>query len=201
MNENDIPGPDWFDSDPELDSTEEGLRFLAVLRERAESGGWSCDPDDTYASFAVFENRTELLVTLELWDNTIEPGGHVLTVGAFFTGSRLVGGEFHDQLYTLERSSETAIEASGSPEDLAERAAEWFERMLDLPVLRNEFVVDGRIVNRQWVLAHTGREVASQFRVEPGDPLARTVQVRGKAVGNAADAGDAGDAGDTGDHF
>ncbi|MFC9399226.1 hypothetical protein ACFTWS_39890 [Streptomyces sp. NPDC057027] len=180
MSEYDTSGG-WFDADPELEFTEDGLRFLAALRERAESGGWGCEPDDTYATFAVFENRTELLVTLGLSDPTTEPEQHVLTVGAFFTGSRLVGGEFHDQLYTLERTLETLIEDDGSPEFLAERAAEWFARMTELPVLRNEFAVDGRVVNRQWVLAGSGRELAAQFRVEPGDPLARTVQVRGAA--------------------
>ncbi|MFV5996927.1 hypothetical protein ACNPQM_32110 [Streptomyces sp. NPDC056231] len=80
-----------------------------------------------------------------------------------FTGFRLVGGEFRDQLYTLERNSETAIESSGTSEFLAERAAEWFTRMLELPVLRNEFEVGGRVVNRQWVLAGTGRELTPQF--------------------------------------
>jgi len=170
----------WFDTDPELEPTEEGLRFLAVLRERAEAGGWSCDPDDTYASFAVFENRTELLVTLDLRDPLSESDAHILTVGAFFTGSRLIGGEFHDQLYTLERSPETAIEHSGSPEFLADRAADWFTAMLALPILRNDFFVEGRVVNRQWVLARTGRELAHEFPVKPGDQLAGTVHVRGQ---------------------
>ncbi|MFE7711966.1 hypothetical protein ACFU6I_40855 [Streptomyces sp. NPDC057486] len=185
MNEHDNPGPVWFEPDPELEATEEGLRFLAALRERAESGAWSCDPDDTFASFEVFENRTELMVTLELYDPDSDPEAHILTVGAFFTGSRLVGGEFHDQLYTLERNPETAIESSGTPEFLAGRAAEWFTRMLELPVLRNEFEVGGRVVNRQWVLAGSGRELTSQFRVQPGDPLARTVPVRGGRAAGA----------------
>ncbi|MEU9207581.1 hypothetical protein AB0D27_06380 [Streptomyces sp. NPDC048415] len=170
----------WFDIDPELEPTEEGLRFVTTLRERAAAGAWSCDPDDTYATFAVFENRTELLVTLDLRDPVSESDAHIFTVGAFFTGSRLIGGEFHDQLYTLERTLETAIEHSGSPEFLAERAAEWFTAMLALPILRNDFIVDGRVVNRQWVLARTGRQLASEFRVEPGDTAGRTVQVRGE---------------------
>ncbi|AVH56909.1 hypothetical protein C4B68_15205 [Streptomyces dengpaensis] len=177
-----VPGV-WFDADPELEATEEGLRFLTVLRERAEAGAWPCDPDDTYASFAVFENRTELLVTLDLWDPVSASDAHIVTVGAFFTGLRLIGGEFHDQLYTLECPPETLIEQSGSPEFLAERAADWFTAMLALPVLRKDFIVDGRVVNRQWVLARTGRQLASEFRVEPGDPVGRTVQVRGEVGG------------------
>lgn len=181
MSEHDTSGG-WFDTDSELEPTEEGLRFLAALRARAESDGWDCDPKDTFATFAVFENRTELLVTLDLSDPSCEPEQHVLPVGAFFTGARLVGGEFHDQLYTLERSPETLIEADGSPEFLAERAAEWFRRMCEVPVLRREFEVGGRVVNRQWVLAGSGRELAAQFRVEPGDPLARTVRVRGRSA-------------------
>ncbi|MFJ9679880.1 hypothetical protein ACIRP2_17695 [Streptomyces sp. NPDC101194] len=185
MNEHDTPGPVWFEPDAELEATEVGLRFLAALRERAESGAWSCDPDDTFASFAVFENRTELLVTLELCDPDSDPETHMLTVGAFFTGSRLVGGEFRDQLYTLEQNPETVIKSSGTPEFLAERAAEWFTRMLELPVLRNEFEVGGRVVNRQWVLAGTGRELTSRFRVQPGDPPARTVPVRGGRAAGA----------------
>ncbi|MFG2329601.1 hypothetical protein ACGFMM_08240 [Streptomyces sp. NPDC048604] len=181
MSEHDTSGV-WFDADPELEPTEDGLRFLAALRERAESGDWGCEPDDTFATFAVFEERTELLVTLDLGDPATEPEQHVLTVGAFFTGSRLVGGEFHDRLYTLERSPETLLQEDGAPEFLAERAAEWFLRMAGLPVVRNEYEVDGRIVNRQWLLADSGRELAAQFRVEPGDPLTRTVRVRGGAA-------------------
>lgn len=180
----------WFAPDPELEPTEEGLRFLTALRERAEEdGGWPCDPEDTYATYAVFQHRTELLVTLELYDPS-SPEHHLLTVGAFFTGGgRLAGGEFHDQLYTLEQHPETLIEASGAaPEALAERAAEWFRRMLELPVLRHDFEVDGRVVNQQWVLADSARELTARFRVEPGDPLARTVQVRGGSapVGDGA---------------
>ncbi|MDQ0989507.1 hypothetical protein [Streptomyces sp. V3I7] len=134
MNESSI----WFEADPELDLTEEGERFLAVLRERAQDGRWTCDAEDTYASFAVFENRTELMVTLDMWDPSTEPERHILTVGAFFTGSQLVGGEFHDQLYTLERTPQTAIQLSGSPEFLAERAARWFTAMLALPRTRKD---------------------------------------------------------------
>ncbi|WP_406861609.1 hypothetical protein ABZO31_14520 [Streptomyces sp. HUAS MG47] len=165
----------WFAQDPDLDPTEESRRFLTALREHA--AGWPCDPEDTYASFEVFEHRTELLVTLYLYDGE----HHLLTVGAFLTGAgtRLSGGEFHDQLYTLEQHPETLIEARGTPEHLAERAAEWFLRMAALPVLRNEFAVGGRVVNRQWVLAGSGRELTARFRVQPGDPLARTVRVRG----------------------
>lgn len=54
-----------------------------------------------------------------------------ITVGVYINGSTMRGDILHNQLFTfLDRPTRLAVTAEGSPTELAERAADWFEGIL-----------------------------------------------------------------------
>lgn len=82
----------------------------------------------------------------------------LMSIGVYFDGSRLRGDHLHNQSYELpDMPTPDAISAEGRPEELAARAADWFEELLRRPLLRREWWSRGRIVARRWEEEATGR--------------------------------------------
>lgn len=173
----------WFDlPDEELDSEADRI-FLAALRARAESRGWACDPDDTQAFQFRNLDHDELKLVLTLGD--FEQNEILFSYGLVFDGSRIFGDLVHDQTFDFELGTIAHVEAAGTPESLAERAAEWFEAIVGWRVLRREWLQYDRVIYQEWevrrkwqalsedrVLAH------STHRARPVAPPDRVVEVR-----------------------
>ncbi|MGW7538408.1 hypothetical protein [Amycolatopsis sp. NPDC054798] len=123
---------EWFEYCGDLSETER--RFVEALRVRA--AGWrECplnsrvDPPDA---------ELPLVASLDLTD----PASRLvlLTVGVHLDGRTLRGDEVHNQLFTLpDEPTSLAFTATGDPDELAVRAANWFENLLRRPVVRYEW--------------------------------------------------------------
>ncbi|MGW6704617.1 hypothetical protein ACWGDE_06970 [Streptomyces sp. NPDC054956] len=85
-------------------------------------------------------------------------------MGAHFGGSVVRGGELHNQDFTIRQAaSEFVLEAAGSPAELGNRAAEWFEAILARPLVRREWHHEGRMYAVRYEYADTGRGLCEGF--------------------------------------
>jgi hypothetical protein len=148
---------DWFEGAGRTDAER---RFLAVLRERAES--WAAldlDPQDTQA----WTDREPLYVHVDLTDPS-----HELILGTLrveFDGRRVVGGWSDGQLvHDLDPAAPDAFDtpAHESPETAAELAAGWLESQLRRPVERRDWRRGNVVIYREWILADSERALTSQ---------------------------------------
>ncbi|WP_409463417.1 hypothetical protein [Amycolatopsis sp. GA6-003] len=118
----------WFEYDGDLGETEH--RFAEVLRVRAAA--WRANPLDSRLDPPGA--GLPLVASLDLTD----PAAHcvILTVGVHLDGRILRGDEVHNQLFTLpDEPTSLAFTATGEPEELAARAADWFEAILRRPIV------------------------------------------------------------------
>lgn len=182
-----MDGIAWFEYDE--DELDIGQRaFVDVLAEHA--GSWQVDPLDTVVLPSAQTANGQLIVYLDIGDAQRNRG--VLTVGVYFDGSGVRGGELHNQDFTIrETASEFVFEAAGDPAELANRAAEWFEVVLARPLVRCEWHYAGRMYAVRYEYADTGRGLCEGFE-EPLAPhalrerLAADGVVRGKGQINCA---------------
>ncbi|MBC3839184.1 hypothetical protein GXW82_00100 [Streptacidiphilus sp. 4-A2] len=118
---------EWFPEDEVDDLSDTERVFLKRLRERA--GSWNHPPESTQ----LVEPDNELLYWRAVFDIVDEAKNrHLFTIGLCFDGASIWGGEL-DQYYRpvpWDRSRVEFIQVGGAPEDLAEIAADWFERVL-----------------------------------------------------------------------
>ncbi|MFF9378107.1 hypothetical protein ACF1BB_26675 [Streptomyces griseoluteus] len=143
----------WFEYDEDdLDGAQRA--FVDVLAERA--GSWLVNPLDTVVLPSAHTSDGQLIVYLDIGDPQRNRG--VLTVGAHFDGSVVRGGELHNQDFTVQQTaSEFTFEAAGSPTELANRTAEWFEAVLARPLVRCEWHHEGRMYAVRYEYADTGQ--------------------------------------------
>ncbi|WP_234545301.1 hypothetical protein [Streptomyces shenzhenensis] len=147
----------WFEYDEDdLDVAQRA--FVDVLAERA--GSWLVDPLDTVVLPSEHTSDGQLIVYLDIGDPQRNQG--VLTVGAHFDGSAVRGGELHKQDFTI-RQTASEFEAAGSPTELANRAAEWFEAVLARPLVRCEWHHAGRMYAVRYEYADTGQGLSEGF--------------------------------------
>lgn len=152
----DIP---WFEyEEDDLDVAQRA--FVDVLAKRA--GSWLVDPLDTVVLPSADTSDGQLIVYLDIGDPQRNQG--VLTVGAHFDGSVVRGGELHNQDFTIRQTaSEVTFAAAGTPTELANRAAEWFEAVLARPLVRCEWHHEGRMYAVRYEYADTGRGLSEGF--------------------------------------
>lgn len=146
---------DWFECDDvELDDAQR--RFASELRRRAAH--WSLSPcatliypdGDSQATIAYLDLSAPGL------DLTL------LTAGVHLRGSTFHADEVHNQDFSLPAvPGPLGIQASGTPEELATRAADWFEALIRRPVLHD-------------VWTHAGRVYAERYRFADGYSLSQS---------------------------
>lgn len=173
----------WFElnDDGEDRCSEVDQRFLILLRDRAVADEWSCDPEDTMAFHIHNGDRGNLEVVMSLDDNDLPC--HLFAFGIVFDGSRIVGDRVDGQTYRFHEPTSKAIEFTGTPEYLAERAVEWFESILSWPIVRNEWIMYDRVIYREWAPARSGTAFLGTSNKRPGGPPDRIVHVRGEDPG------------------
>ncbi|WP_435189443.1 hypothetical protein [Streptomyces sp. bgisy126] len=146
----------WFEvEDPEEDGEEpwdfdtDELAFVAALRARAASWRVPWAPSGVGRP----EDGSSLLVHVSLVD--FERSMSLGDWAVHFHGTHVRAGKVEDQLFNLHRRPERGFfRATGTPEELADRCATWFEAVLSRPVRRTErTAVDGRAYVTGWSFA------------------------------------------------
>ncbi|MFF4382546.1 hypothetical protein [Kitasatospora sp. NPDC001547] len=132
----------WFVSDdPETESEldEAERAFVTVLRGRAR--GWRVAPAVSWVGRP--EDDSSLVACAGVGDGEL---GWPLRVGVHLSGSTVRGDRLaHQNFYwPVQPPSALALDAGGAPEVLAALAADWFERVLRMPVVRHEWWHEGR---------------------------------------------------------
>ncbi len=154
-----VPENPWFEIDGpvgELEIDEAELAFAARLR--ALAGCW----DVPFASSWVGrpEDDSALLAVVTLGTSQLS----LADFGVHITGSTMRGDRLHNQLYFLpEWPTSFSMEVTGSPEELAERAAEWFETILRKPVVRYEWEHNGQIYAELYLFADTREGMVQRY--------------------------------------
>jgi hypothetical protein len=172
---------DWFEEDEEDDLNQAERVFLAHLRERASA--WPCGPQDT--------QLVEPEDGCPHWRAVLDVGAEMerenlclITVGVCFDGASIRCSEVHSQSYYPhpdKQSRVDVVEATGTPEGLAEITADWFEWILARPVARREWWSSSSLAY-DYVFSDTGTGLVSggvadseRFRRPPD----RIIHVRG----------------------
>lgn len=151
----------WFeidDPDDEFGFDETERAFAAALRTSAASWtvpyahSWIGRPDDD----------SRLLAVVALSDDHARVS--LVDVGVHLGGSTVRGDRLHNQLYFLpDRPTGLAMEATGSPQELGERAAAWFEAILRKPIVRHEWEHAGQLYARRYLFADTGEGLCQSY--------------------------------------
>jgi hypothetical protein len=169
----------WFEEDEEDHLNDAQRVFLTALRTRADT--WPCSPLDTQL-VAPGDGCPHWRAVLDV-SAQIEKLS-LITIGVCFDGTRIWGGELHNQSYEpwpTERPRVEVIDATGTPEDLAQIAAEWFERVLARPVERREWS-SGERVTYEYAFSDTGTGLVRGGAGAPGTvrrPPDRIIHARG----------------------
>ncbi|WCD91076.1 hypothetical protein KPP03845_200037 (plasmid) [Streptomyces xanthophaeus] len=151
----------WFeidDPDDEFGFDEAELAFATALREQAKS--W----DVPYAHSWVGrpEDDSSLLAFVGLSDKHRRVS--LIDIGVHLVGSSVRGDRLHNQLYFLpDQPTSLAMEAVGSPQELAERTATWFETLLRKPIVRHEWEHSGQIYASRYLFADTGQGLSQSY--------------------------------------
>ncbi|WP_189668805.1 hypothetical protein [Promicromonospora soli] len=87
-----------------------------------------------------------------------------MTVGVHFSRDKIVGDQVHNQLTTLP-ATPTAIElrAVGSARVLAKSTSEWLRVLATRGYAREEWVHEGAVYTRRYVVADTGEPLAESY--------------------------------------
>jgi hypothetical protein len=178
----------WFEyEEDDLDVAQRA--FVDVLAERA--GSWLVGPLDTVVLPAAHTFDGQLIVYLDIGDP--QRNQKVLTVGAHFDGSVVRGGKLHNQDFTIQQAfAEFIFEAAGTPTELGNRAAEWFEAVLARPLVRLTWHHEGRMYAVRYEYADTGQGLSEAFETSLApDTLRRSLAADGviRGLGRISRAG------------
>jgi hypothetical protein len=181
----------WFatDDDDEIDEAQQAV--LDVLRARADSDHWpTIEPADTnvalpdYVSYGYLLKPGEtsfgkLLAWLDVPDSAQRLS--LRTVGVYFTEGGMRGDFLHNQLLTLPvEPTHLAVTQAGPPQEMAHRAADWFRDILQRPIVRYEWLREGKVYAQRWLFADSGHSLV-EGRVRTGElgPPDRSIHIRG----------------------
>jgi hypothetical protein len=158
-----MDGDAWFEHGGELGQAERS--FAAALRAHAAS--WPADPARSRLE-PPGDGRP-----LIAWLDVDAPGERLvlLTVGVHLEQGYLRGDRLHNQLFRLpDRPTSLALEASGTADELAGRAAEWFEAILRRPVVRYEWLHAGKVYAFCYLFPDSGETLAQMYNQELSPP-------------------------------
>ncbi|MFJ7776470.1 hypothetical protein [Streptomyces yangpuensis] len=150
-----MPTDPWFasnDPETELELGPEERLFTTVLRERATA--WTAPPAVSWV--AKPEDDSLLVACVGLGDG---PDGWPPLVGLHLTGSTVRGDLLNEHFYWLpEPRTGLALDATGTPRELAALAADWFERVLRMRVVRQEWHHRGRCYATRTLFSNDARD-------------------------------------------
>jgi hypothetical protein len=117
------------------------------------------------------------------WLDVPDPVGRLLllTVGVYFTETAMRGDRLHNQLLTLPNEpTQLAVAQAGPLQEVAHRAADWFHDILRRPIVRYEWLREGRVYAQRWLFADSEHSLV-EGRVRSGElgPPDRRIHIRG----------------------
>ncbi|MER7848871.1 hypothetical protein ABTZ03_33595 [Kitasatospora sp. NPDC096077] len=156
----------WFEHETD-DLTPAQQEFAAVLAARAST--WPVDPLSTVLLPARHTPYRELLAYLDIDDPERNQG--LLTIGAHFDGTAVRADRLHNQDFTLpDAPTEFTFTAAGDPTDTASRTATWFEAVLARPMVRCEWLHDGKVYALRYEYADNGQGLSEGFETPLAPP-------------------------------
>ncbi|MFE4975183.1 hypothetical protein ACFRAR_24145 [Kitasatospora sp. NPDC056651] len=156
----------WFEHDKD-DLTSAQQEFATVLSARASF--WSVDPLDTVLLPARHTWFGELLAYLDIGDPERHQG--VLTIGAHYDGTTVRADKLHNQNFSRpDAPTEFTFTATGNPTEAATQTAIWFEAVLARPLVRCEWLHEGRVYAVRYEYADNGRGLSEGFETPLAPP-------------------------------
>ncbi|MEV1239425.1 hypothetical protein ACIBO2_20335 [Nonomuraea sp. NPDC050022] len=153
-----MSGFGWFEAGRSLQG--EHLVFAETLRARAAR--WT-ERHDTW--LAPWDSDDRLVAGLHIDDDCANQT--LLCVGVHLLGNTLQADELHNQLSTLpEIPTSLAMTTTGPIKVMANRAADWFESVLQRPVDRWEWTNRGQVYAYAYVFADTTEGLSQMFNKE-----------------------------------
>ncbi|MEV0351609.1 hypothetical protein AB0H88_38055 [Nonomuraea sp. NPDC050680] len=153
-----MAGLGWFEAARSLEG--EHLVFAETLRARAAH--WT-EHHDTW--LGTWNGDGRLVAGLDIDDEGANRT--LLSVGVHLRGNTLQADELHNQLSILpEIPTSLAMTTTGPIEVIANRAADWFESVLQRPVDRWEWTNRGQVYAYEYVFADTAEGFSQMFNKE-----------------------------------
>jgi hypothetical protein len=152
-----MDAPEWFDFDGHLTDLERA--FLAALRKRVEARlrPW-CRRE------VPLHDGGALIVGVHV----DAPQLALLTAGVHLDGDRIRGDSLDHQDYRLpDGPTSLAIDVTGSPAALAASVADWFDAVLRRPIVRYEWLHDGRVYAERYLFAADEDAASSNLGTMP----------------------------------
>ncbi|MEV0195799.1 hypothetical protein [Nonomuraea sp. NPDC050691] len=154
---------DWHECESELSEAQRA--FMAHIETRTSE--WLAD---------IWLERTDegcfpvLLVDLNSADENLV----LLTAGIRVEDHRIHGDKLHSQLFSLpDEPTGLALIATGSPEELADRTTEWFDRLMRRQVVRHEWVHRGQVYASRYLFSDTGEGLCQMYNDALAPPWQR----------------------------
>ncbi|MFB7449892.1 hypothetical protein [Streptomyces sp. NPDC056194] len=156
-----VLGNPWFeidDPDDEFGFDAAELAFATALREQANS--WNVPYAHNWVGRP--EDDSSLLAFVGLNDKHRRVS--LIDIGVHLVGSSVRGDRLHNQLHFLpDQPTSLAMEAVGSPQELAERTATWFETLLRKPIVRHEWEHSGQVYATRYLFADTEEGLVQSY--------------------------------------
>jgi hypothetical protein len=172
----------WFGDDGSIDPELSAVELAFVLGLRARAVAWPAE--HCYSMLAPPRHGYPLVASLDI----DEPDrNHVLlTVGVHFYGDTIRGDRLHNQLFTLpDEPTPLALHACGSAEELAERTADWFEAIMQLPIVRHEWRRSGEVYAHRYLFADSGQGLSEgRIRTRELGPPDQVIHIQGRVGRN-----------------
>jgi hypothetical protein len=147
---------EYFQLDESVSDGE--LAFLAALRQRVQG---------RIHPWAGHRLHEPLFVGLDI----DAPDVALLTVGVYFDGGRIRGDRVDIQTYELpDQPTSMAIDATGTPDDLAARTFDWFDAILRRPIVRYEWRHAGQVYANRYLFADTREPLSQLYRDDFAPP-------------------------------
>ena len=155
----------WFevdDPDDDYEFTDDERAFASALSGHCVA--WA--PADVVGEVGRPDDWESLLAWVGLSERAEPHRRHLIDLGVHLVGDRVRGNRLHSQLYALpDRPHAWALDATGSTDQLAQAAADWFRTVLDKPIVLYVWLHEGYAYAARYAFADSG-ETLSQSYVE-----------------------------------
>jgi hypothetical protein len=152
---------EWFEleEEPGETFTAAELAFVDALRYAAVR--WN---GDSCSSWAMRADVGSALVAVVSFSDLGPRAVGLADYGVYLDGGRMRGDRLHNQLFSLpDEPTDMALDLSGTPEELAARAVEWFERLLARPVVLHEWLHKGQVYASRYLFEDTGEGLVQGY--------------------------------------
>ncbi|WP_248962021.1 hypothetical protein [Sphaerisporangium perillae] len=144
---------DWRECEADLSETQRV--FMTRIETRVAE--WSAD---------IWLERTDEGAFPVVFVDLKSPGENLslLTAGVRVQDGCIHADKLHNQLFTLpDEPTSLSLTASGPSDELADRAAEWFDALVRRRVVRYEWAHQGRVYASRYLFSDTGEGLCQMY--------------------------------------